>query len=78
MYYVYIANRKVEQVDVSPTGESERSSKKFKNVNRGYLLELGWCHAGEELVLKGEDESQSLNARFTILIMMLFIRCTMP
>lgn len=62
MYYVYIANRKVEQVDVSPTGESERSSKKFKNVNRGYLLELGWCHAGEELVLKGEDESQSLNA----------------
>ncbi len=62
MYYVYIANWKVEQVDVSPTGESERSSKKFKNVNRGYLLELGWCHAGEELVLKGEDESQSLNA----------------
>lgn len=62
MYYVYIANRKVEQVDMSPTGESERSSKKFKNVNRGYLLELGWCHAGEELVLKGEDESQSLNA----------------
>lgn len=61
MYYVYIANRKVEQVDVSAVGESERSSQKFKNVNRGYLLELGWCQAGETLELRG-DEEQPLNA----------------
>ena len=57
-YYVYVANKKAEVVEMSCGGEE----KKFKNVNRGYLLELGWCMAGEEITLIGEESDVKLNA----------------
>ncbi len=51
-FYVYIGNRSVEQVEVQT----------FKNVNRGFLLELGWCKEGEPVVLTSETE-EDLRAR---------------
>lgn len=46
-YYVYVINKAIEEVDVS-TGEESRN---FEHVNRGYLLELGWLPAGEEVLI---------------------------
>ena len=57
-FYVYIGNRSVEQVEVQK-GEDAQT---FKNVNRGFLLELGWCKAGEPVVLTSETE-EDLRAR---------------
>ena len=57
-FYVYIGNRSVEQVVVQK-GEDAQT---FKNVNRGFLLELGWCKEGEPVVLTSETE-EDLRAR---------------
>jgi len=57
-YYAYIGNKKAEVVDVS-WGEKD---KEFKNLNRGFFIELGWCEAGQEVVLTGEDKDQKLKA----------------
>ncbi len=57
-FYVYIGNRSVEQVEVQK-GEDVQT---FKNVNRGFLLELGWCKEGEPVVLTSETE-EDLRAR---------------
>jgi uncharacterized membrane protein YfhO len=57
-FYVYIGNRSVEQVEVQK-GEDAQT---FKNVNRGFLLELGWCKEGEPVVLTSETE-EDLRAR---------------
>lgn len=58
-YYVYISNKQVEEVEVL-NGEDEKT---FKNVNRGYLLELGWCQAGDTVVLTGKEAEEALKAR---------------
>lgn len=58
-YYVYIANKKVKEVKVKIGG----SSQTFKNVNRGFLLELGQCTADVEIEITNEDGDDSLNAR---------------
>jgi uncharacterized membrane protein YfhO len=57
-YYVYVSNNRVEKVNAS-MGER---SKTFSNVNRGFLLELGWIEAGEEVTLRNEDNEQDLVA----------------
>lgn len=58
-YYVYVTNKKVEEVTVTKGDSSET----FKNVNRGFLLELGYCEAGEEVVLKAGEKDQSMEAQ---------------
>ena len=58
-YYVYILNKKVKSVTVAK-GES---SKTYDNTNRGYLLELGFCPAGEIITIKNKEDSEALNAR---------------
>lgn len=58
-YYVYVTNKKVEEVTVTKGDASET----FKNVNRGFLLELGYCEAGEEVVLKAGEKDQSMEAQ---------------
>ena len=58
LYYVYVSNKNVKTVNTS-LGES---SKKFSNVDRGFLLELGFCEAGTEVVLKCEEKEESLTA----------------
>ncbi len=58
-YYVYISNKKVKEVKVKIGDHSQT----FKNVNRGFLLELGMCRAGEEIEITNEEGSENLNAR---------------
>ena len=58
-YYVYISNKKVKEVKVSIGEEIET----FKNVNRGFLLELGICQAGTEITITNEENNEGLNAK---------------
>lgn len=58
-YYIYVSNKAVEQAELK-RGENTET---FKNINRGFLLELGWCQAGEPLVLTGDDKELDLRAR---------------
>lgn len=57
-YYVFVRNKKVEKLD-AVLGETTKS---FDNVDRGYLLELGYLKAGEEIALHNEDNDQDLTA----------------
>lgn len=58
-YYVYISNKKVKEVKVTIGEEIET----FKNVNRGFLLELGICQAGTEITITNEENNEGLNAK---------------
>lgn len=58
-YYVYIANKQVKEVKVT-IGEKTET---FKNVNRGFFLELGICEADVEIQVENGDGDESLNAR---------------
>lgn len=59
-YYAYISNRQVKEVKVSWGEESTT----YDNVNRGYLLELGRCLPGEEILLTAVDPTGAdLSAR---------------
>ena len=57
-YYAYVSNASIKQVTAS-TGYSEKS---FNNVDRGFLLELGWLDAGETVTLESKTEGQSVSA----------------
>ena len=57
-YYIFVMNRKVEEV----TATIRENSKTFDNVDRGYLLELGYLEAGTEVTLEC-DASQIMDAR---------------
>ena len=52
-YYAYVSNRQIREVRVNWGEESTT----FDNVNRGYLLELGRCQPGEEILLTAVDEA---------------------
>lgn len=58
-YYVYVSNKRVKEVKVK-IGESAQT---FKNVNRGFLLELGQCEPGVEIIITNEEDEESLSAR---------------
>lgn len=53
-YYVFVSNKKVEKI----TAYIGETSKTFDNVNRGYLLEMGWLKAGETITLRNDDNQQ--------------------
>lgn len=55
-YYAYVSNRKIAEVTVSE-GEDTQT---FKNVDRGFLLELGYHEAGAEVVVKASKDDQDL------------------
>ncbi len=55
-YYVYVSNQKIKEVKVS----SDSKEKSFDNVDRGYLLELGYLSAGERVTVKSETGGQSM------------------
>lgn len=55
-YYAYVGNPKVEKVTVS----TWKGTKTFNNVDRGYLVELGYCAAGEQVTLSTEDNMDSI------------------
>ena len=55
-YYAFVSNKKVKSVKAKlPSG-----SKTFNNVDRGYLLELGWLLDGNEVTLTSETDDQDL------------------
>ena len=58
-YYAYVINRKIDEITVTK-GED---SKTFKNVDRGFLVEMGYCPAGQEVVIKSAKEGQDLTVR---------------
>ena len=55
-YYVYVGDSTIEKV----TAETWKGTKTYNNVNRGYLLELGYCTAGDEVTLKAEDSPDGI------------------
>lgn len=57
-YYVFIRNKKVKEVTVSK-GEINQT---VDNVNRGFLVELGFCQAEETITIKNKEGSEELNA----------------
>lgn len=55
-YYAFVSSKKVEEVTVS----TWKGNKTFDNVDRGYLLELGYCARDEAVTLRAEDSSEDL------------------
>lgn len=55
-YYAYVGNKKIEKV----TATTWKGTKTFTNVDRGYLLELGYCAAGEAVTLTAEDSREEM------------------
>ncbi|MEY8338111.1 YfhO family protein [Lachnospiraceae bacterium 62-35] len=53
-YYVFVTNRKAEKIRVDWGTEA----KTFDNVDRGYLLELGYMKAGDQVSLTSEDDKK--------------------
>ena len=56
-YYVYVTNTRIDDVKAQ-IGTREKS---FSNVKRGYLLDLGFCEAGTDVLLSCSD-GESLTA----------------
>ena len=57
-YYAYVNNAAVKQVSAN-YGYTEKN---FNNVDRGYLLELGYLEAGDTVTLHSKTEGQSVSA----------------
>lgn len=55
-YYAFVSNKKIEKVTVT----TWKGSHTYNNVDRGFLLELGYCTAGEEVTLTAEDTQESM------------------
>ncbi len=55
-YYAYVGDSKIEKV----TAETWKGSKTYNNVDRGYLLELGYCTAGDMVTLTAEDNQDGI------------------
>lgn len=57
-YYAYVENKKIQKVTVT----TWKGSRTCDNLNRGYLVELGYCTAGEAVTLKAEDTTENMRA----------------
>lgn len=57
-YYAYVSNKKIKEVTVT----TWKGTKTYNNIDRGYMLELGYCTAGEEVTLVAEDTQESMFA----------------
>lgn len=51
-YYVYVTNKKVEEV----SAEIGERSLSFDNVDRGYFLELGYLPKGQEVIFQSKTD----------------------
>lgn len=56
MYYAYVTNSRIEKVTV----EVGQRSQKFDNLNRGYMIDLGLCEAGELVTMTGDRSEDEL------------------
>lgn len=57
-YYIYVMNHQVKSVKMA----AREDIKTFDSLNRGYLVEVGYCKAGETVTLENKDNSDGLNA----------------
>lgn len=57
-YYAYVSNKKIEKVTVT----TWKGTKTYNNIDRGYMIELGYCTAGEEVAMVADDSKESLFA----------------
>lgn len=55
-YYAYVGKSGIEKVTVS----TWKTTKTYNNVDRGYLLELGYCTAGDEVTLTAEENQDGI------------------
>ncbi len=55
-YFAYVSNKKIEKVKAT----TKRGTQTFNNIDRGYLLELGYCEEGYEVTLTAEDTSEEM------------------
>lgn len=55
-YFAYVSNKKIEKVMIS----TWKGTKTYDNVERGFLLDLGYCVAGEAVTLTAEDSKESM------------------
>lgn len=55
-YFAYVSNKKIEKIKVTTKQETQT----FNNIDRGYLLELGYCEEGYEVTLTAEDTSEEM------------------
>ncbi len=55
-YYAYVGDSKIEKV----TAETWRGSKTYNHVDRGYLLELGYCTAQDKVTLTAEKSQDAV------------------
>ncbi|NBH73469.1 hypothetical protein D3Z51_15925 [Clostridiaceae bacterium] len=55
-YYAYVGDSKMEKV----TAETWRGSKTYNHVDRGYLLELGYCTAQDKVTLTAEKSQDAV------------------
>lgn len=58
-YYVFVGNKRVRDVMVYH-GEWEQE---FKNVHRGYFIELDYCQAGSEVRVELDQDNENLRAQ---------------
>ena len=58
-YYAFVTNPQVKEVSVT----APSVTKTFENVDRGYLLELGSCRAGDMVTMKSETDGQAMEAQ---------------
>ena len=58
-YYAFVTNPQVKKVSVS----APSVTRTFDNVDRGYLLELGSCRAGDMVTMKSETDGQAMQAQ---------------
>ncbi len=57
LYYAYVTNHRATDVTVM----NADSTTVYENVDRGYLLTLGYCTAGEEVTMTAKDETMRAN-----------------
>lgn len=58
-YYGLVKNKALKEVRISSTGRDK--DEHFKNLDRGYFMELGYLHDGETLAMHAETENQKMN-----------------
>ncbi len=57
-YYVFLTN--FQSVDKVKMLKNEETTT-FDNVDRGYLLEVGWCDAGDQVTITNDEPGEAIN-----------------
>jgi len=64
-YYAYSPKNGTKEISVNHTG----FSKTYQNLNRSYVMELGWVEEGEEIKFKNEEDNSTKNLDITLYVL---------